>query len=96
LLSKKGFDTEKLQVQLSRVELKDTFEPVEPLHETDLEGYLQHEHEMLLLTAIEEAKKEVRKPQEVTRRWALHFKSYPWLTKRTCGPITPLYASLFA
>lgn len=59
LLSKKGYDTEKLQVKLSRVELKDSFEPIEPLHETDLEGYLQHEHEMLLLTAIEEAKKEV-------------------------------------
>lgn len=61
MLSKKGYNTEKLQVKLNRIELKDSFEPVEPLHETDLEGYLQHEHEMLLLTAIEEAKKEVRK-----------------------------------
>ena len=78
LLSKKGYDTEKLQVKLSRVELKDSFEPIEPLHETDLEGYLQHEQEMLLLTAIEEAKKEVRIARKSANILNWNSFAFPW------------------
>jgi len=58
LLAPKGFDAEQLQQTLNSIELKATYEPLEPIAETDLEGYLRHEHETLVLTAIEEAKKE--------------------------------------
>ena len=61
LLATKGFDAEKLAQNLHAINLKTTFEPLEPLSETDLEGYLRHEHDMIILTAIQEAKKEVSK-----------------------------------
>lgn len=60
LFAKSGFDSEKLVNQLGSIDLRATYEPLEPIHETDLEAFLAHEHEMLILTAIEEAKKTVR------------------------------------
>eukprot|EP00029_Vermamoeba_vermiformis_P006383 TRINITY_DN2483_c0_g1_i2.p1 TRINITY_DN2483_c0_g1~~TRINITY_DN2483_c0_g1_i2.p1 ORF type:complete len:833 (-),score=260.37 TRINITY_DN2483_c0_g1_i2:26-2524(-) len=58
LLARQGFDTEKLTQNLSSIDLKTTFEPLESISETDLESYLKHEHELIVLSAIEEAKKE--------------------------------------
>jgi hypothetical protein len=58
-LARQGFDTEKLTQNLSSIDLKTTFEPLESISETDLESYLKHEHELIVLSAIEEAKKEV-------------------------------------
>lgn len=59
LLAGKGFDVEKYRRSLSKIDLKTAFEPLEPLAETDIDGYLKHEHNMIILTAIEEAKKMV-------------------------------------
>lgn len=59
LLATKGFDAEKLAQHLNSINLKTTFEPLEPLSENDLDGYLRHEHDTIILTAIQEAKKEV-------------------------------------
>lgn len=58
-MARQGFDTEKLTQNLSSIDLKTTFEPLESISETDLESYLKHEHELIVLSAIEEAKKEV-------------------------------------
>lgn len=57
LLAQKGFDAEKYRRNLQTLDLKSTFEPLEPLSETDIETYLRHQHSMLTLTTIEEAKK---------------------------------------
>lgn len=57
LLASHGFDAEKHARQLSAIDLKTTFEPLEPIGDTDVQQFLQHEHEMLIITAIEEAKK---------------------------------------
>lgn len=59
LLASKGFNLDNLSRNLTSIDLRRTFEPQEALAETDLDGFLRHEHEMLLLTAIEEAKQEV-------------------------------------
>ncbi|KAL1923580.1 uncharacterized protein VTP21DRAFT_8560 [Calcarisporiella thermophila] len=32
-------------------------EPVQPLHDTDVEGYLRHEHEQIIINAIEEGRR---------------------------------------
>lgn len=57
MLAKKGFDPERADHDLQLLSRsKPTFEPLEPLAETDLEGRLQHEHDMIILTAIEESK----------------------------------------
>eukprot|EP01087_Luapelamoeba_hula_P017487 TRINITY_DN5517_c0_g1_i2.p1 TRINITY_DN5517_c0_g1~~TRINITY_DN5517_c0_g1_i2.p1 ORF type:complete len:803 (-),score=83.30 TRINITY_DN5517_c0_g1_i2:135-2543(-) len=58
LLATKGFDAEKLAQNLNSISLKSTFEPLEPLGDTDLESYLRTEHDNMVLTAIQEAKKE--------------------------------------
>ncbi len=59
MLSGQGFNTDRLSRDLNAINIKTTFEPLEPLVETDLDGYLKHEQDMIVLTAIEESKKEV-------------------------------------
>lgn len=54
LLASKGIDAEKLSKELKQFEIAPEFEPETPLGETDLEGYLAHHHEMIVLTAIED------------------------------------------
>lgn len=54
LLASKGIDAEKLSKDLRSFELSAEFEPQTPLGATDIEGYLTHHHEMILLTAIED------------------------------------------
>eukprot|EP00126_Sphaerothecum_destruens_P000937 Sdes_comp11788_c0_seq1m2852 len=57
LLASKGFDLEKSQQELDSINMKATFEPLDPLADTDVDGYLRHEHEIMVLTSIEESKK---------------------------------------
>ncbi|TYZ59692.1 hypothetical protein PybrP1_007909 [[Pythium] brassicae (nom. inval.)] len=54
LLAAKGIDAEKLSKELQAFELAPEFQPETPLGETDIEGYLTHHHEMIILTAIED------------------------------------------
>ncbi|KAI9915124.1 hypothetical protein PsorP6_008388 [Peronosclerospora sorghi] len=54
LLAAKGIDAEKLNKELEQFEIAHEFEPETPLGDTDLEGYLAHHHEMIVLTAIED------------------------------------------
>ena len=58
-LAGKGVDTDKLNRNLNAINIKTTFEPIQGVEERDIEGYLKHEHELLILTAIEEAKRQV-------------------------------------
>ncbi|ETW04149.1 hypothetical protein H310_04505 [Aphanomyces invadans] len=55
LLAGRGFDAEKLSRELRQHELKASFEPKESLGACDLDGFLRHHHEMIVVTAIEEA-----------------------------------------
>lgn len=57
MLAKQGFDADKLSRNFNSINLK-TFEPIEIVHENDIETFLKHEHDYIILTAIEEAKKE--------------------------------------
>eukprot|EP01080_Neovahlkampfia_damariscottae_P000905 gene905-9815_t len=57
LLSRRGFDVEKYRRGPSKMDLKTSFEPQEPRSETDIEGTLKHEIDMIMITAIEETKK---------------------------------------
>ncbi|RLN72634.1 hypothetical protein BBJ28_00018322 [Nothophytophthora sp. Chile5] len=54
LLAAKGIDAEKLSKELQAFDIAPEFEPETPLGETDLDGYLAHHHEMIVLTAIED------------------------------------------
>ena len=55
----KGFDAEKMAMTLKDINLKTTFEPSEPLRDTDIEGYLRFQYQNIIVTAIEETKSEV-------------------------------------
>lgn len=57
MLARSGYDPEKLTKDLTRINLQRSFEPYQPLGDTDVEGYLKHHHDIVILTAIEEAKK---------------------------------------
>ena len=59
LLAQKGVDPDKLTRNLQAIDLKIDTSIAEPLADTDIETYLQFEHENTIIAAIEEAKKEV-------------------------------------
>lgn len=54
MLASKGFDIEKYKKQSQNITIRQTFEPQEPC---DIDGYLTHEREMILLGTVEEAKR---------------------------------------
>lgn len=58
LLAAKGFDVSKMSKLLEPLKrLKPAAEhPLEPIWETDVEGYLKHQYQSIILSAIEEAK----------------------------------------
>ncbi|CAH3176978.1 unnamed protein product [Porites lobata] len=57
LLGTKGFDVPRLSEKLDRLDTAKTFEPLEPVRETDIQGFLRNERENAILAAIEEARK---------------------------------------
>ncbi|KXJ26896.1 nuclear pore complex protein Nup93 [Exaiptasia diaphana] len=57
LLGSKGFDVPKLSEKLEQLDTTKTFEPLEPVRETDIQGFLRNERENAILSAIEEARK---------------------------------------
>eukprot|EP00636_Phaeomonas_parva_P018277 CAMPEP_0118865930 /NCGR_PEP_ID=MMETSP1163-20130328/10014_1 /TAXON_ID=124430 /ORGANISM="Phaeomonas parva, Strain CCMP2877" /LENGTH=139 /DNA_ID=CAMNT_0006800199 /DNA_START=308 /DNA_END=724 /DNA_ORIENTATION=- len=56
LLAERNFNAEELTRNVRHLELQAQYEPMEPLGQTDIAGYLQHHHEMVIITAIEETK----------------------------------------
>lgn len=59
LLAGRNFDAQGLQKSLQALSIKTSYEPLEAIADTDIEAFLNHHHEMVIVTAIEEAKKEV-------------------------------------
>eukprot|EP00771_Trimastix_marina_P001035 gnl/Trimastix_PCT/2080.p1 GENE.gnl/Trimastix_PCT/2080~~gnl/Trimastix_PCT/2080.p1 ORF type:complete len:831 (+),score=254.74 gnl/Trimastix_PCT/2080:24-2516(+) len=55
-LAAKGYDAERFTRDINAMDIKATFESLEPLSETDIEGQLQHNFDLVILTAIEESK----------------------------------------
>lgn len=57
LLGSKGFDLPKVSQKLDSLTAAKTFEPIEPIHETDIQGFLRNERENAILSLIEESTK---------------------------------------
>ncbi|MBW0496005.1 hypothetical protein O181_035720 [Austropuccinia psidii MF-1] len=57
LLAGAGVNAEELGKTIDGVDLRGTFEPLQPLQDTDVEGYLKHEHEQLIIASIEEGRR---------------------------------------
>ncbi|KAH9444949.1 hypothetical protein MJO29_013096 [Puccinia striiformis f. sp. tritici] len=58
LLAGAGVNAEELGKTIDGVDLRGTFEPLQPLQDTDVEGYLKHEHEQSIIASIEEGRRQ--------------------------------------
>lgn len=57
LLGSKGYDLPQISQKLEALSTVKPFEPLEPLRETDIQGYLKNERENAILAVIEESKR---------------------------------------
>ncbi|CAH2324545.1 nuclear pore complex Nup93 isoform X1 [Pelobates cultripes] len=57
LLGSRGLDISHISQRLESLSAATTFEPLEPIKDTDIQGFLKNERDNLLLAAIEESRK---------------------------------------
>ncbi|XP_074644286.1 nuclear pore complex protein Nup93-like [Tubulanus polymorphus] len=67
LLGSKGFDVPKISQKLETLSTVKTFEPLEPVRDTDIQGFLKNERENALLATIEQTRKHTY--ESVTNHW---------------------------
>lgn len=53
-------DAPALASSIAHLNTTNTFSPLQPLHDTDVAGYLRHAHEQTLISTIEESRKETQ------------------------------------
>ncbi|WFD25749.1 nuclear pore complex subunit [Malassezia nana] len=56
LLASGGIDAAQLSNAIQHTNISNTFEPLQPVYDTDVGGYLRHEHEQVVLSMIEESR----------------------------------------
>ncbi|ESO86520.1 hypothetical protein LOTGIDRAFT_179365 [Lottia gigantea] len=66
LLGSKGYNVPKISEKLEGLSAMKTFEPLEPVRDTDIQGFLRNERENALLAVIEQTRKHTF--EEVERR----------------------------
>jgi len=80
MLSQKNFDAKKLLEDVNSIHVKVVDDSTARLEGTDIDGYLAHHHDMIILTAIDEARHGAEDHvHEMQRRWAAH----EWSEART-------------
>ncbi|PWN52304.1 NIC-domain-containing protein [Violaceomyces palustris] len=57
-LANGGIDAAELADTINAANIANTFEPLQPIYDTDVESYLKHGHEQVILSAIEEGRRE--------------------------------------
>jgi nuclear pore complex protein Nup93 len=58
LLAKANVDAPSLASSIAALNTANTFLPLNPLHDTDVNGFLRHAHEQTLISSIEEGRRE--------------------------------------
>ncbi|KAG8906220.1 hypothetical protein FRB99_007366 [Tulasnella sp. 403] len=58
LLAQAQIDTSTLGSQIANLNTQATFAPLQPIHDTDIAGFLRHAHEQSLVASIEEGRRE--------------------------------------
>ena len=77
LLAKQGFDPEQLTSTLNNIQLATTFEPLEPVLDTDLEAFLRNEHDNMISCLVQEVRSKALKDamsnfeEKIKADWAL-------------------------
>ncbi|KAI1315080.1 hypothetical protein EDD11_001322 [Mortierella claussenii] len=56
-LAKGGIDANTINSTLNSINLS-TFEPYQPIHDTDTEAFLRHQHEQIIVSTIDESRRE--------------------------------------
>ena len=71
LLSQKSYDAEGLLREISNIQLRTELDPnSETLESTDIEGYLQHHQDLIILTAIKGSRQAAEENvQTLQRNW---------------------------
>ncbi|KAG1675942.1 Nuclear pore complex protein Nup93 [Nymphon striatum] len=64
LLGSKGIDLPRMSQKLEALSTVKTFEPIEPIHQADIQGFLKNERENAILSVIEESSKTAFKRAE--------------------------------
>ena len=57
-LAKGGVDAARLADTLSTTRIAHAFEPLRPIYDADVESYLQHEHQQVILAAIDDGRRD--------------------------------------
>ncbi|KAG0211674.1 Nup93/Nic96-domain-containing protein [Mortierella sp. GBAus27b] len=57
-LAKGGIDANAIGTTLNNINLRSTFEPFQPIHDTDTEAFLRHQHEQIIINTIDESRRE--------------------------------------
>ncbi|KAG0047412.1 hypothetical protein BGZ83_007529 [Gryganskiella cystojenkinii] len=57
-LAKGGVDANLMNSTLNAINLKSTFEPFQPIHDTDTEAFLKYQHEQIIVNTIDESRRE--------------------------------------
>lgn len=60
LLAQAQVDASALAQQIAVLNPATTFSPLQPLHDTDVSGYLRHAHEQGIISTIEEGRRETQ------------------------------------
>lgn len=68
LLGSKGYDVPKISQKLEGLSASKSFEPIEPVRDTDIQGFLRNERENALLAVIEQTRQSTFSETE-SRHW---------------------------
>ena len=79
MLGSQGFDVPRLSQKLESLNAVKTLEPIEPVWETDIQGFLRNERENTLLAIIEESRKNVS--SNIVAYWLNLYYGYDVLIK---------------
>ncbi|KAG0250004.1 hypothetical protein BG011_008723, partial [Mortierella polycephala] len=57
-LARSGIDANAINSSINNINLKSTFEPFQPIFDTDTEAFLRHQHEQIIINTIDESRRE--------------------------------------
>ncbi|KAI8446213.1 hypothetical protein BY996DRAFT_6422876 [Phakopsora pachyrhizi] len=91
LLTGAGVDAEELKKNIDAVDLRGTFEPLEPLQNTDLDGYLKNNHKQSFIVSIEEVRRQTVQEfyQTLDRSLRQNWEDYKELMFEELAPHQP-------
>ncbi len=79
LLASGGIDATQLSNAIQQSNIANTFEPLQPVYDTDMDGFIRHEHEQVILSMIEEGRRTAQEDFQQDLSRSLHRD---WQTRK--------------